>query len=141
MSELCQFERLEDGFLVCRICGLRAPKIASNPVAVCRPRRKPVADDTGVPLLERAANFAASAFRHVAAGAPRCTDEQIAERHAICVGCEHYDGKACRKCGCPVVRKYQWVSKLSWAGESCPVGKWGPIQPSPGAPGPVDSQG
>ena len=91
-------------------------------------------------LLARAGNFATAAARHVAAGAPRCTDEQIAERFAICVGCEHYDGSECRKCGCPVVRKRQWISKLSWAGESCPVGKWGPIPPSPTAPPPVDPE-
>jgi hypothetical protein len=78
-------------------------------------------------MFKRAGNFAASAARHVASGARRCTDEEIAARHEICTGCEHYDWKACRKCGCPVVRTRQWVSKLSWATESCPVGKWGPI--------------
>jgi hypothetical protein len=30
-------------------------------------------------------------------------------------------------CGCPVVREKAFVSKLSWAGEKCPVGKWGPV--------------
>jgi hypothetical protein len=77
-------------------------------------------------ILERLGNFATSAARHVAAGAPRCTDEQVAARHAICSGCEYFDGKACTKCGCPVSRERAYVSKLSWAGESCPVGKWGP---------------
>jgi hypothetical protein len=83
------------------------------------------ADSTS--LLSKAANFAASAARHVAAGMPRATDEQVAARFAICQTCEHFDGKACKKCGCHVVRKRQFVSKLSWAGESCPVGKWGPV--------------
>ena len=78
------------------------------------------------PLLERMGNFAKAAVSHVAAGAPRCTDEQVAARHAICSGCEYFDGKACTKCGCPVSRERTYVSKLSWAGESCPVGKWGP---------------
>ena len=79
------------------------------------------------PLAERVANFAASAAKHVAAGMPRCTDEQIAERFAICQGCEFLSGGACSKCGCPVVREARFVSKLSWANESCPVGKWGPV--------------
>jgi hypothetical protein len=78
------------------------------------------------PLAERLANFAASAAKHVAAGMPRCTDEQIAERFAICQGCEFLSGGACSKCGCPVVREAKYISKLSWATESCPVGKWGP---------------
>ena len=79
------------------------------------------------PLAERLANFAASAAKHVAAGMPRCTEEQIAERFAICQGCEFLVNQACSKCGCPVQRESRYISKLSWANESCPVGKWGPI--------------
>jgi hypothetical protein len=81
----------------------------------------------GVSLITKARNFATSAAKHLAAGMPQATDEQVAARFAICQGCEHFDGKACRQCGCPVVRQKQFLSKLSWAGESCPVGKWGPV--------------
>ena len=77
-------------------------------------------------LATKAANFATSAAKHLAAGMPQATEEQVAERFAICETCEHFDGKACRQCGCPVVRQKKFLSKLSWAGESCPVGKWGP---------------
>jgi len=83
------------------------------------------------PLAERIANFATSAARHVAAGMPRCTDEQVAARYAICQGCEFLRGGACSKCGCPVQREAKFISKLSWAGESCPVGKWGPVELTP----------
>ena len=79
-------------------------------------------------LLQAAANFASSAARHIAAGMPRASEEEVARRFSICQACEHYDGKACRQCGCPIVREEQFVSKLSWANESCPVGKWGPPQ-------------
>jgi hypothetical protein len=78
-------------------------------------------------LAEKVANFATSAARHFAAGMPQATEEQVAARFAICQTCEHFDGKACRQCGCPVVREKKFLSKLSWAGESCPVGKWGPV--------------
>lgn len=78
-------------------------------------------------LLQKAANFATSTVRHLAAGAPRCTQEQIDARFAICQTCEHFDGKACRLCGCPVVREKAFVSKLAWAVEKCPAGKWGPV--------------
>jgi hypothetical protein len=78
-------------------------------------------------LITKARNFASSAAKHLAAGMPQATEEQVAARFAICQGCEHFDGKACRKCGCPVVREKKFLSKLSWAGESCPVGKWGPV--------------
>jgi hypothetical protein len=58
---------------------------------------------------------------------PRASEEEVARRFAICQGCEFFDGKACTKCGCPVVREKQFVSKLSWANERCPAGKWGPV--------------
>lgn len=80
----------------------------------------------GVSLLTKAKNFASSAARHVAAGMPQATDQEVARRFAICETCDHFDGRACKKCGCPVVREKKFLSKLSWAGESCPVGKWGP---------------
>jgi hypothetical protein len=78
-------------------------------------------------LFQKVINFAAAAAKHVAAGAPRCTDEQIAARHDICLGCEHYHGGACSQCGCPVSREKNLISKLAWADQSCPVGKWGPV--------------
>jgi hypothetical protein len=78
-------------------------------------------------LAAKAVNVARSAAKHVASGMPKATDAQIAERFAICQTCEHYDGKACKQCGCPVVREKKFFSKLSWANESCPVGKWGPV--------------
>ena len=93
------------------------------------PRAKPA---KGPSLLQKAANFAASAAAHVAAGMPRASEEEVARRFAICQACELFDGRACTKCGCPVVRERQFVSKLSWANERCPVGKWGPVsQDSP----------
>jgi hypothetical protein len=78
-------------------------------------------------LLAKAASFAASAAKHVVAGMPLAAPAQVAERFAICEQCQHYDGAACRLCGCPVKRKRRFVSKLSWAGEACPEGKWGPV--------------
>jgi hypothetical protein len=87
----------------------------------------PAQPKPGVSLPQKVANFAASAAKHLAAGMPRATDEQVAQRFAICQGCEFLSGGSCSKCGCPVVRQANFISKLSWAGESCPVGKWGPV--------------
>lgn len=84
----------------------------------------------GPGLLTKALNFTKSAVNHVAAGMPRASDAEIERRFSICQGCEFYDGKACTKCGCPVVRESRFVSKLAWAGEKCPVGKWGPAEPA-----------
>lgn len=78
-------------------------------------------------IAERVRNFAKSAVSHVAAGMPRCTQEEIDARYAICQTCEHLRDGACTQCGCPVVRERAFVSKLSWSDQACPVGKWGKI--------------
>jgi hypothetical protein len=90
---------------------------------------KPKPRPQRVTLLEKAKNFTSATVKHVASGMHRCTDEQIAERFAICQGCEHYVDNACAKCGCKVARDKAIISKLAWAEQSCPVGKWGPIAP------------
>lgn len=78
----------------------------------------------GLAIIQKAANFAASAAKHVAAGMPQASEEEVARRFAICEDCEHFNGRACKQCGCPVVREKKFLSKLSWANEKCPVGKW-----------------
>jgi|688.fasta_scaffold155374_3 hypothetical protein len=97
---------------------------------------KPTAADLNGPVFVRGAeplsfaqkakNFAKSAISHVSAGLPMCSDEEVLRRHDICLGCEHYQDNTCAQCGCPITRNRKFISKLSWAGESCPVGKWGP---------------
>ncbi len=77
-------------------------------------------------FLQKVKNFAVASAKHVAAGMPMASDEEIIRRHDICLGCEFLKDSACSKCGCPVVRNRQYISKLSWADSACPVGKWGP---------------
>lgn len=98
--------------------------ILDGKAEVVREEVVPLAPKTSVSLLQKAKNFAAAAVQHVAAGAPRATDEEVARRFSICQGCEFYDGKACMKCGCPIVREGKFISKLAWADQKCPVGKW-----------------
>lgn len=108
----CTERHIENGRVVERDCYTGAP--VSVPV-------------DGPSLLAKARNFAVSAASHVASGMPQATDEEIARRFAICQGCQEFDGNACRKCGCGISRERKFLSKLAWAGESCPVGKWGPV--------------
>jgi hypothetical protein len=95
-----------------------------------RPRpgqEQPVAKPLSV--WQKATNFAKASAQHVASGAPKCSDEQIAERFAICQTCEFLKDGACEKCGCPVVREKKFISKLSWADQGCPdtPPRWGPV--------------
>lgn len=81
-------------------------------------------------FLTKLKNFATAAAGHVAAGMPMCDDAEIIRRHDICLGCEFLVDNACTQCGCPVSRVAGYVSKLSWADQECPVGKWGAVPPS-----------
>ena len=106
----------------CRVCGRQASGIGVKRNCRASVLQHPPGS------FAKAVNFATSAAKHVAAGMPQATQEQIDARFAICQGCPHFDGKACRLCGCPVVREQAYISKLSWANEKCPAGKWGPVQ-------------
>jgi hypothetical protein len=79
----------------------------------------------GPGFLEKVKNLATAAAGHVAAGLPMCSDEEIIRRHDICLGCEFLKDDACTLCGCPLSRTFGYVSKLSWADQECPAGKWG----------------
>jgi ribosomal protein L37E len=76
-------------------------------------------------FLAKVKNFATATAGHVAAGMPMATDDEIIRRHDICLQCEHLQDNACSLCGCPVARTRGYVSKLSWADQECPAGKWG----------------
>lgn len=82
------------------------------------------------PLWERVSNFVSSTADHLSVGMPMCSQEQVEERYSICQSCEFFSNGSCSKCGCPLIREKKYISKLSWANEECPVGKWGKVKPS-----------
>ena len=75
-------------------------------------------------FLAKVKNFASATVQHVVAGMPMASDAEIIRRHDICLTCEHLQNDACNLCGCPVSRATGYVSKLSWADQECPAGKW-----------------
>lgn len=129
-ESLCVFD---GSGLSCVKCGYVAP--VPNVIRNCVPPQPPVAPDlarTDAPsFLAKVRNFASAAVSHVAAGMPLCSDEEIIRRHDICLACEHLQNNACNLCGCPVARVAGYVSKLSWADQECPAGKWGAIKKAP----------
>lgn len=114
---------------VCRTCWHKLPP--AGVVRACggeqhRPQPAPDLTRTDAPsFLTKVRNFASAAVQHVAAGMPMASDAEIIRRHDICLGCEHLQNDACNLCGCPVSRVAGYVSKLSWADQECPAGKWG----------------
>jgi hypothetical protein len=135
MTQQCQYG--DD--LVCAVCGhatdIRGLRRECDLVPLPR-RDEQTAEaaievsSSSISFAQRIRNFAAAAAQHVAAGMPMCDDAAIIRRHDICLTCEHLQNDACQLCGCPVSRVRGYVSKLAWADQECPAGKWGRVLPS-----------
>ena len=75
-------------------------------------------------ILQKAKNFAKSAYAFVIAGLPCVEEGEIARRLRICAECPEFDvekyGGAgeCKVCGCNM------EIKTIMATEKCPEGKW-----------------
>lgn len=72
--------------------------------------------------------FTRAWIMHMLRGWPATPEHLRAERLKICQGCEHFRDGKCGKCGCKIRTAAQWLDKLSWADQRCPLGKWGPVQ-------------
>ena len=128
-EKLCNFVTTNGIDFICTRCGLILRSMTQEtipPIFVCQ---GPVLDEDTEKSLpsftERLKNFAQSAVEHIKHGMKLCTDEQISKRLEICKQCEFYKNETCSKCGCPLVRHRKYISKLAWAEQECPVGKWG----------------
>jgi hypothetical protein len=56
-----------------------------------------------------------------------CSEDEIAERLAICNSCEYFKENSCLLCGCTVIREANYKNKLAYKNQKCPADKWGPI--------------
>ena len=127
--EPCFVSQYEDGWWEVDVDHPAYPRTPKPGFTPSKPAAQPPAlarEADPVSWLTKAKNFAVATAKHVAAGMPTASDEVILERWPICQGCEFLKNDACSKCGCPVARDKKFVSKLAWADQSCPVGKWGP---------------
>lgn len=86
---------------------------------------------SATPLWKKAANFASAATKHILAGRPKASPEQIQERLAICQACDLFENNHCKQCGCACNSRSVFMNKLAWADQECPHPngpKWGTIE-------------
>lgn len=81
-------------------------------------------------MLTRIKTFIKSLLFHIRAGLPKSTKEEILYRYQICSACEDFikEDNMCGICGCNVTNKKQFLNKLAWADQECPLKKWLKIQ-------------
>lgn len=72
-------------------------------------------------LKDKVKNFSKALTNHAKNGFKKVPEEVSKKRHEICKQCPLYDSSrdSCNKCGCNM------SFKTTWAGEKCPIDKWG----------------
>jgi hypothetical protein len=128
----CEFEHKDDNTYVCKLCNNRMSYVSKDgeiPKIPCvtklsKPIPVPKVQHQQPALHKKIFNFIVAVYNHIRNGGKRTTLEERTKRLNICTGCEYYDGIACTKCGCPITRYQQYISKLDWKDQKCPIGKW-----------------
>lgn len=77
-------------------------------------------------FLIRLKTFLKSLFWHINNGLPKSSQETINSRYETCVSCDKFDQKnnQCLVCGCNINNKRQFLNKLAWLDQKCPLNKW-----------------
>ena len=126
----CPYEPHPDGTFKCPMCGDIAQRITLRVCAMPMhgPPRPPAPS-----IFKKMARFSVDAIKHVAAGSPTCTQEQIAARLTICRACpgnfyvpdaDNPELGSCSNCGCLIGREQKFLNKLGWSDQECPIGAW-----------------
>lgn len=88
-------------------------------------------------LINRVTNFVAAVTQHAIAGNPTVSEKTMKERLAICKECPLFKlntnavGGVCthETCGCNVQDNLNYLNKIAWADQKCPIDKWGKVDP------------
>jgi hypothetical protein len=77
-------------------------------------------------IIQNILTFLKALFWHIYSGFPKSSQEEIDHRHGICVNCNFFDHKnsQCLQCGCNLSNKKEFLNKLAWADQACPIGLW-----------------
>lgn len=83
-------------------------------------------------MIYKISRFLYALFWHIVSGFPTCSQLEINERFNICIQCEHMDKQksTCKICGCNLSKNKEFMNKLAWADQECPIQKWKPIDKS-----------
>lgn len=137
---LCEFEPIEINpeLLQCKYCSLIIQKRDSSKKYMCRERVEESAQNPDnnshirVKLVksEILSSNNTQPTHTESADRQQCSQEQIDDRLSICNKCEFYQNNTCLQCGCALSRDRNFMNKLYWRDQSCPIGKWGTIESS-----------
>ena len=126
----CKFKVDPDksGWFKCELCGY--PTQYGHAQRLCD---GPTNKEQGPSLLQRIVNFTAAATKHSIAGNPVVDELILKQRLEICKSCPLFKpnanevGGVCthESCGCNIQDNLNYLNKIAWADQECPIGKWG----------------
>jgi hypothetical protein len=118
----CSFIQIDGGIYRCSLCGTKIESSDYNkPIWPCSGLKTSQSEPN---LIDKIKNFASSLSTHVKNNFVLASDEKIQNRFNICSQCEFFKNNSCTQCGCPINRHKNYISKLSWDREKCPIDKW-----------------
>lgn len=120
----CEYQQIDYYIYECKNCGTRIKMSNAGDPPMFPCKKTLIKKNEDLTFGSKILNFAKSVAEHTANGFPTCTPEQIEQRHSICSRCEFLKDNTCLKCGCPISRTKQFISKLAWSDQECPIGKW-----------------
>lgn len=121
----CNFIEIDYGLYKCSRCGVALlSKDNMPPVFICNVELSASAVHDEPSFIQKIKNFANASIEHITSGMKLAEDSTILDRYKICQSCEFFEKDTCTKCGCPLFSYKKYISKLSWADQACPVGKW-----------------
>lgn len=118
----CNFIPVGEGIYQCSICGLTLESLDYHkPVWPCSGIKMSQSEPN---LIDKIKHFASSLVSHARNNFTLAPDHKIQDRFNICSQCEFFKNNSCTQCGCPINRHKNYISKLSWDSEKCPIDKW-----------------
>lgn len=91
-------------------------------------------------LTRKIGNFSFAMAKHLYKGMPTVTEAQLNERLKICHECPLFKQSqglvsgVCthESCGCNIGDEVNFLNKIAWADQKCPIGRWKEIESEPG---------
>ncbi len=77
-------------------------------------------------LYRKIIRFLKALLFHIGHGFPKSSSSIILDRYSICSVCDSFDRQysQCNECGCNISVKSEFMNKLAWADQECPLKKW-----------------
>lgn len=119
---LCEFVFITENMYKCTKCGLEIAVEDDDPPIFPCSYMSIKSEEPG--FGAKIKNFSKSLISHAKNNFVLAKDEEIERRFKICESCEFFKNQSCLQCGCPINRTRNYISKLSWDSEKCPIDKW-----------------